>query len=762
MGNKQVASTHSLFFLQVTFYCMSLEVDWGQCGENAYEVGDFARAAECYEQALLAEPEGTVYYWQLGLVLLLQGKADEAQTTWLLRMLEGSSEQVESWTEELKGILLQAAQKQEQQKNKQLVWEIRNQIQEVDPTDLDNGLHLLELAIQLGNYSGEEIQAFNIIELLQQKSPAEIQFNRLIFLLQQILGTTPLHSSFLELAEAILNRVQNSNQQLNLFNLLLESSIKIGFFQQQPKIAAKLAEFALRLYPKDPEATNHLARLYQDSQQHEKGIEVAREYVLLVESLADKIFASSTLLRALMNTGGHWHEARDLFQKHQELIQEAIAQRPQDLSQLQILRVFNSYFFAPYFQDLPRENRTIQNKIIEVCQENTHFQYEELIKKLHQDRQKHQQDRERKLPKRLKIGYLSACLKEHSVGWLARWLIQHHDREKFAIYEYLIGDRDFTTPLEEWYMAQADEFYKSSLSAEIANKIAEDKIDILIDLDSITVDITFAIASLKPAPIQITWLGWDASGLSTIDYFIADPYVLPDYAQEYYQEKIWRLPQTYIAVDGFEVGVPTLRRDDLDIEEDAVIYYSTQTGYKRHLETVRLQLKIIKEVPKSYFCIKGTSDKEAMQNIFLSLAEAEGIAGDRLRFLDVDKTESIHRANLGIMDIVLDTYPYNGATTTLETLWMGVPLVTRVGEQFSARNSYSMMMNAGITEGIAWSDEEYIEWGIRLGKDATLRQNIAWKLRQSRHTSPLWNGKQFAREMEESYQKMWNIYQQEN
>jgi len=107
---------------------------------------------------------------------------------------------------------------------------------------------------------------------------------------------------------------------------------------------------------------------------------------------------------------------------------------------------------------------------------------------------------------------------------------------------------------------------------------------------------------------------------------------------------------------------------------------------------------------------------------------------------------------------VLDTYPYNGATTTLETLWMGIPLVTRVGEQFAARNSYTMMMNAGITEGIAWTDQEYLEWGIRLGKDPGLRQQIAGKLRQSRQTAPLWNGKQFTREMEKAYEQMWAIY----
>jgi predicted O-linked N-acetylglucosamine transferase (SPINDLY family) len=89
---------------------------------------------------------------------------------------------------------------------------------------------------------------------------------------------------------------------------------------------------------------------------------------------------------------------------------------------------------------------------------------------------------------------------------------------------------------------------------------------------------------------------------------------------------------------------------------------------------------------------------------------------------------------------------------------MCIPLVTRVGQQFAARNSYTMMMNAGVTEGIAWTDEEYVEWGIRLGKDVGLRQQISWKLWQSRKTSPLWNAKQFTREMEKAYEQMWRRY----
>jgi predicted O-linked N-acetylglucosamine transferase (SPINDLY family) len=180
---------------------------------------------------------------------------------------------------------------------------------------------------------------------------------------------------------------------------------------------------------------------------------------------------------------------------------------------------------------------------------------------------------------------------------------------------------------------------------------------------------------------------------------------------------------------------------------------------KRNTENIRSQLQIVKAVPNSYFLVKSfKANPEFIETFFRELAEAEGVSGDRLRFLPDTPSETVHRANLSLADVVLDTYPYNGATTTLEALWMGLPIVTQVGQQFAARNSYTMLMNVGVTEGIAWNNAEYVAWGIRLGREEALRKKIRYRLRQSRHTSPLWNGQQFTREMEYAYEQMLNIH----
>jgi predicted O-linked N-acetylglucosamine transferase (SPINDLY family) len=218
------------------------------------------------------------------------------------------------------------------------------------------------------------------------------------------------------------------------------------------------------------------------------------------------------------------------------------------------------------------------------------------------------------------------------------------------------------------------------------------------------------------------------------------------------------LPNCYLAVDGFEIGTPTLTREDLNIPAEAITYLTLQVGLKRNPATIRLQMQIIKAVPNSYLLIKGAGSEKLIKDLFISIAKEEGIDENRLRFLSGVATEEIHRANLQIADVVLDTYPYSGATTTLETLWMGIPVVTKVGQQWASRNSYTFMTYAGISEGIAWSDEEYIQWGIKLGMDEELRKKIAMQLQASRQTAPLWNARQFTKDVESAYRQMWQIY----
>ncbi|MBD2415467.1 O-linked N-acetylglucosamine transferase, SPINDLY family protein [Nostoc calcicola FACHB-389] len=718
-----------------------------QQAQQYFIKGNYSQAASYYEQAIETEPEVKTHYWKLGLMLLLQGEETEAQMTWLLGMGEGEAQQAEEWTSELIQVLQTEAERRERLTDYKVAWAIRQHMREINPTDVNNLLYLIELAIKLERLIDDELTSLRVIELIHSEPIVDIQL--LLQVLKSILNYAPLHPAVPAFAEACLAHVHDSQ---SFINVLLPATVQIAHSMRQPKLAALLLELCLRLEPENLAILRHLAAFYFKANDYSKGIEVAKSCYSLSNKLIDKIFAIHLLHRGLMDSPACWEEACEVFQQQQSLMMSLLEEKPINLRSDQALYLFNSNYFAPYLQDNLKENRYLQNQIASLCQLNVENYASKEV-------QRYKKRTSKRRNSKLKIGYLSHCLSRHSVGWLARWLIQHHNREQFDIYGYFINYKQINEPLQEWYIQQFTQAYKGGIySDDIAEKIYQDEIDILIDLDSITLDVTCEIMALKPAPVQITWLGWDASGIPAVDYFIADPYVLPESAQEYYTEKIWRLPETYIAVDGFDVGVPTLRRDSLDIPNDAVIYLSAQRGFKRHPDTARLQMKIIKEVPNSYFLIKGLADVEAVQKFFMQLAEEEGVECDRLRFLPQDPAEAVHRANLGIADVVLDTFPYNGATTTLETLWMGIPLVTRVGQQFAARNSYTMMMNVGVTEGIAWTDEEYIEWGVRLGKDEALRQQVALKLKASRQTAPLWNGKQFTCEMEKAYEEMWQRY----
>jgi predicted O-linked N-acetylglucosamine transferase (SPINDLY family) len=719
--------------------------------------GNYPQAALLYEQAILSEPYVKSNYWHLGLMLLLQGQEEEAMSTWLLGMVDGTPEQVELWTAELLAILEQAAIRLEaSEDNNLLAWLIRGHIREIAPTDWKNLIPLVQLAIALKKFTAENIQDWGIIEILNAEQVGNLdaeQTDELLQILEKVLKIQPLHQSTTEFARSCLPHLQQHPQ---LLSVLLPAAIEIGHLLLNPSIAASLLELCVQVDPDNPEICQTLAGFYQNAGEYDRGIELAEKCYSLVQTLPEKICHNHLLLRGLMSAGGYWEEICAAISIQESLLLALTREEVTKLDSSTVERLLCADCFFPYFRDRSQENRQIINQLSQQCQANFQSYAREQVQRysLHFVKRRNLSTVVRN--KRLKVGYISHYLRSHSVGWLARWLLAHHDRDRLEIHLYLMLYQDIGDPLQDWYVNQAEYCHKlGANSGKIADQIYEDEIDILVDLDSLTLNNTCKVMALKPAPIQVTWLGWDASGLPAIDYFIADPYVLPENAQEYYQEKIWRLPQTYIAVDGFEVGVPSLRREDLNIPDDAIVYYSGQRGYKRHPDTARLQMRIIKEVPNSYFLIKGLGDEEAISNFFTELAASEGVQCDRLRFLPIVAEESVHRANLGIADVVLDTYPYNGATTTLETLWMGIPLVTRVGEQFAARNSYTMMMNAGITEGIAWSDEEYVQWGIRLGKNPDLRKHISWKLWRSRQTSPLWNAEQFTREMEKAYEQMW-------
>ncbi|MBS0015480.1 MAG: O-linked N-acetylglucosamine transferase, SPINDLY family protein, partial [Arthrospira sp. SH-MAG29] len=664
----------------------------------------YQQAIRYYEAAIEAEPNNKYYYFYLGLMLLLEGQEEEAQITWLLAINEEDIEPVEYWSDELSNILDTEANRQAKLENYQLAWVIRQHLRELNPTDINNLLALIDLSIAINAYSPDIIKDYGILDILHNSSlSGNINQELLIRVTEKVLQVATLEPSSLELLTAMIPYVTNEEEFIGVIRDIASDLARTG---HQKLKGIELCEMGLQLAPRNRELLNSLAALFTDIGDYAQGIEYAKRAYSVVETIPEKVCQSLSILRALLTAGGYWDELWDFWEQHKLLIDQLIVEHPKNLGTSSMgVGLYTTSFYFPYIVDNPRENITMRKQIGQVCQSNVEIACEDRIAKF-RDRNTSLRQGVQPSPRKLRIGYVSSCLRRHSVGWLARSLFQHSDRHNFEIYTYMTESRVFYDPIQEWYIAKSDHIHKySSVKLELADKIYTDQIDILVDLDSLTTSNMSAIMALKPAPIQVTWLGWDASAVPTVDYFIADPYVLPENAQEYYQETIWRLPQTYLAVDGFEVSVPTITRADLEIPDDAIVYLGLQRGPKYNPRIAKLQLKILREVPNSYFLVKGFGQQDSFSKFFFDIANKQGITRERIKFISTVKLEEEHRANLLIADVVLDTYPYNGATTTMETLWMGIPLVTRVGEQFAARNSYTMMMNAGITEGIAWTDE---------------------------------------------------------
>jgi predicted O-linked N-acetylglucosamine transferase (SPINDLY family) len=710
------------------------------------------RTVHHYETLIVQGDEQSDNYWYLGLAYLLQQQEVSAQATWFIPFEAASELEAIALTDQLSGILYRVASQEFAANNLDNAWLIRQHFWSLFPEQIENVLNLAILAEKLDLLTADLAIEWQIDELLNTVSIGEIEdclLEQTIFaFLQKVqndLGLKVIKSCLLLLGDG-------RNQ---LITKLAITTFDLSYHSDPGLFSIELVEICQSLSPDDLDVCQALALLYSDWGLHTQSISTAKRYYQIASSPIDKLFGNYLVQRSSL-AAGNWQDGIDRVNSHYDSLQAVVQSPPGNLTRQQTQHLITSSVFLPYAEDNPRKYRSVQNQIAAIYQANINSIVSSNIFKA--DSRKLSIDRKLGV---LRIGYLASTLREHSVGWLSRWLFQYHDRQSFQIFNYCVNQNSHDQFNYEWFRNKVDvSYYFGNNSDQIAAQIKADEIDILIDLDSLTHDISCLVMSSKPAPVQVTWLGWDATGLPTVDYFIADPYVLPENAQEYYQEKIWRLPQTYLGVEGFEVGIPTLRREDLDLPADAIIYFSSQIGYKRHPDSMRCQMEIIKAVPNSYFLIKGKSDPVTIENFFGKLAAEVGISLDRLRFLDRDPDEYTHRANLAIADIVLDTFPYNGATTTLETLWMGIPMVTQVGEQFAARNSYTFMLNAGITEGIAWSEAEYVEWGIKLGLDRELRDKIAGKLRSGRSTAPVWNAKQFTLDLEQAYREMWAKYQE--
>ncbi len=365
----------------------------------------------------------------------------------------------------------------------------------------------------------------------------------------------------------------------------------------------------------------------------------------------------------------------------------------------------------------------------------------------------------------LRIGFMSKHFRRHSVGWCSEAVIQEFSKLTPNVHLYVSG-RLQPDELTQRFEQMAAKFYwpKSypngfASATELAEEMIQDQLDVLVDLDSITVPVNVQILNYSPASVCVSWLGFDAPYLSLHHYFLCDEFTHPAGRQDYYMEQLVYLPQTAVAIAGFprcQVD-RNLVRKQLGIQPEQLAYLCVAPGRKTNLEMVKAQVKILQATPGSVLIRKGQGDHQVIRQMYGQACEEEGVEFSRILFIGLTKTEEEHRAIYDVADVLLDSYPYNGGTHNLEALWANLPIITRAGEQYLSRMGYSFLKAVNLDIGVAWSWEEYTALGIQFGRDQNLRQQIRHHLIKSKqydNLAPLWNAQKLAQQMYRVFEEL--------
>jgi predicted O-linked N-acetylglucosamine transferase (SPINDLY family) len=288
---------------------------------------------------------------------------------------------------------------------------------------------------------------------------------------------------------------------------------------------------------------------------------------------------------------------------------------------------------------------------------------------------------------------------------------------------------------------------------DAAQKIHSDGIHVLIDLSGHTADSRLPIFAWKPAPIQVSWLGYFAStGLPQIDYILGDPYVTPHEEADHYSEKIWQLPETYLC---FTPPNLDLEVAPLPACMNGFVTFGCFNNLARMTdEIVLVRASILHAVPGSKLFLKDKQlDHESGRHRVLSRFAAVDIEADRL-ILEGRSPRGEYLSCYSRVDIVLSPFPYGGGTTSAESLWMGVPVITKKGDHFLSHLGESIAHNSGLSDWIASDEEEYVAKAVAYASDIDALSDLRKGMREKILSTPLFDIPRFALHFEHAIRAM--------
>lgn len=358
----------------------------------------------------------------------------------------------------------------------------------------------------------------------------------------------------------------------------------------------------------------------------------------------------------------------------------------------------------------------------------------------------------------LRIGYVSSDLREHAIGFLMAEVFELHDRKNVEVFIYYCGVIP-DDPMLQRIKATADHWtnINDMTDEAVAQRIADDGIQILVDVNGYTRDGRIKVFPMRPAPVIVNWLGFPGSmGSPYHQYIIADEWIVPPENDIYFTEKVMRLPCYQPNDRKRKISGRTPTRAEMGLPENAMVYCCFNGTQKISKPTFDRWLNILSRVQGSVLWILGgTADA---QNRLKAYAAQNGVSPDRLIFAD-KMANPDHLARYPLADLFLDASPYGAHTTASDALWMGVPVITLSGRAFASRVCGSLVRAAGLPELACTAPQDFVDKAVMLGKDKNALLAYRQRLAATRDTCDLFNTPKLVSHLEKLYQQMWQEYE---
>lgn len=356
---------------------------------------------------------------------------------------------------------------------------------------------------------------------------------------------------------------------------------------------------------------------------------------------------------------------------------------------------------------------------------------------------------------KIRIGYISPDIRRHVVAFFSYAFYKSYDKSKFEVYCYPKCPEDnvsaeFQAGVEGW----KNILYDSPRTA--AKKIMDDEIDILVDLSGHTANNCLQVMAYKPAPVQISAIGWfNSTGLRTIDYFLCDKFTDPEGLNEqFFTEKILRLQHSHFCYMWHDSPIEIQPAPCL--KNGYVTFVSFNNFIKVTDEMLKMWATILERVPNSRLYVKGKAFRSQYGiDLAVRRMKAAGIPINRVR---MEADEMNYLVKYAETDIALDTSPYPGGGTTCDALFMGIPVITLVGERHNGRFGYSLLHNMELDELCAFSEQEYIDKAVELANDFDRINDYHLTIRRRMSQSPVMNDSIYMSELEAAYEKIYNAW----